>query len=415
MATTLPWGEQVTVLCELGFIVREFTLDSSALDGDDVLDGTLEGIDISEYVQGLTINRGRSDQFESFRAGTCSVVLNNNDRRFDPINEDSPYWDLTLGRSGVTPRRKLTIKLGDTTIFTGRLVDIDVDYDFNLSRVTFTASDEFLLLASTNISADVTPTSQLSGARVEAILDRAEVNYPSDTRSIDTGTATLGTQQIDANTNVLAYLQTVAATERGLFFVKGDGTLRFSDRLTSVFASPSATFSDAGSNIPYRTLATIYGQEFLFNRVQVTRDGGNVQSVDDSSSQSEFGITTLAIDNLLFADDTQSADLAATLLDQYKQPAYRFDDLTIAANSLSSGNRALVNGLECGDIVTVTRTFATGSPATVSKEYSIEGIQHQISPTQHQIVFRLAVADIVYPFTLDDATYGILDADNALT
>lgn len=415
MATTLPWGETITVLCELGFIVREFTLDSSALDGDDVLDGTLEGDDISAYVQSISINRGRSDQFEAFRAGTCSVVLNNNDRRFDPINEDSPYWDTTLGRSGVTPRRKITVKFGATTVFTGRLTDIDVDYDFNLSRVTLTASDEFLLLATTNISTDVTPTSQLSGARVEAILDRVEIGYPSDSRSIDAGTATLGAQQIDANTNALAYLQTVAATERGLFFVKADGTLRFSDRVTAVFATPVATFSDNGSNVPYRTLSTIYGQEFLYNRVQVTRAGGTIQNADDTPSQTEFGITTLAIDELLFADDTQSATLAAELLALYAQPEYRFDDLNVSVNALTSGNQTLVNGIELGDVITVTRTFATGTPATVSKQYSIEGIQHSVSVQQHQIVFRLATAQIVYPFTLDDATYGILDADNALT
>lgn len=415
MATTLAWGEPIAVICELGFIVREFTLDTSTLDGDDVLDGTLDGLDISEYAQTVSINRGRSDEFASFRAGTASITLVNNDRRFDPINEASPYWDATTGKSGVTPRRKLTIKSGDRYLFVGRLADIDVDYDFNLSTVTFTAADEFALLATTAISADVTPVSQLSGARVEAILDRAEVNYPADSRDIDAGTVTLGTQTITANTNALAYLQTVAATEQGLFFAKADGTLRFTDRLTATFATSAATFTDAGAGgLPYRTLSTRYGQEFLYNRVQVTRDGGTTQAADNAASQSEYGVSTLALDNLLFDDDTQAAALADVLVDLYALPEYRFTDLTVAVNALDAADRDTLLALEVGDVVTVERTFTTGTPASISAEYAVDGIAHSISPNRHDVVIRLANAEIVYAFVLDDATYGTLDTDNAL-
>lgn len=414
MATTLPWGESIAVFCELGFIVREFTLNTSTLDGDDVLDGTLEGIDISAYAQNVSINRGRSDEFSAFRAGSAGVALVNNDRRFDPINEASPYWDVAQGKSGVTPRRKLTIKSGDNVLFTGRLTDIDVDYDHNLSTVTFQAADEFALLASTAISADVTPTSQLSGARVEAILDRAEVNYPAATRAIDAGTATLGAQVINANTNTLAYLQTVAATEQGLFYAAADGTLTFTDRLTTQFATPVATFTDAGGGIPYRTITTKYGQEFQYNRVQVTREGGAPQSADVAASQTEYGVSTLALDNLLFADDAQSADLADTLVNLYAYPEYRFTDLTIALHALDAANRDIVNAIEIGDVVTVERTFAAGSPASVVKDYAIDGIQHRVGVNTHDVVLRLATAQLVFQFVLDDATYGTLDTDNAL-
>jgi hypothetical protein len=414
MPTTLPWGESITVLCELGFIVRKFTLDASTLDGDDVLDGTLDGVDISAYVQNLNINRGRSDEFSAFRAGSAGVALVNNDRRFDPINEASPYWDVAQGKSGVTPRRKLVIASGDNVLFTGRLADVDVDYDHHLSTVTFQAADEFALLASTAISADVTPASELSGARVEAILDRPEVNYPADTRAIDAGTATLGDQVINANTNTLAYLQTVAATEQGLFYAAADGTLTFTDRLTTQFATPVATFTDAGGGIPYRTISTKYGQEFQYNRVQVTREGGVTQSADVAASQAEYGVSTLALDNLLFDDDTQSADLADTLVNLYAYPEYRFTDLTIALHALAAADRAIVNGIELGDIVTVERTFAVGSPASVSEEYAIGGIQHRIGVNIHDVVLRLATAQLVFQFVLDDASFGTLDTDNAL-
>lgn len=415
MATTLVFGEQITVLAALGFVVREFTLNTSTLNGDDVLDGTLEGIDISPYIQSLTINRGRSDQFSSFRAGTCTIVLNNNDRRFDPINEDSPYWDITTNKSGVTPRRRVEILSGSTALFTGRITDIDIAYDFDLSTCTITASDDFVLLANAFTGTASTPTAELSGARISRILDLPEIDFPAATRSIDTGVAVLGNYQIDENTNAAGYLARVAEAEQGLFFVKADGTLRFTDRVSSSFASPVATFSDDGTDISYQGLATIYGQEFLYNRVQATTETGTVQAADDTASQTEFGISTLSLDNLLLENDAAALTLAEELLDLYKQPEYRFDDLRLLVSAMSSPNRTLVLGLEMGSVITVKRTFSTGSPAVVEQDYAVERITHQILPDRHTVTLGLYVADLVFPFVLNDTTFGVLDADNALT
>ena len=416
MATTLVFGEQVAVYAALGFIVREFTLNTSTLNGDDVLDGTLEGVDIAPYVQSLTINRGRSDSFSSFRAGTCTIVLNNNDRRFDPINESSPYWDAATGKSGVTPRRRIEIVSGGSIpLFTGRITDIDIEYNFDLSTVTIVASDDFVLLANTFIGDAFTPTAELSGARVERILDLPEVDFSATTRDIDTGTATVGAYEVAQNTNAAGYLTRVAEAEQGLFFVKADGTLRFTDRVTSVFATSAAAFVDSGVGIPYQGLATIYGQEFLYNRVQTATETGAVQSADDAASQTEFGVSTLSLTNLLLDSDASAQTLADKLLDIYKQPAYRFDDLRLVVSALNSGDRATVLGLEIGDVISISRTFATGTPASVTQDYGIERITHQITPSQHIVTLGLYVADLVFPFVLNDSEYGVLDARNALT
>lgn len=415
MATTLVFGEQISVFAALGFIVREFTLDSSQLDGEDVLDGTLEGVDISPYVRSMSINRGRSDAFSSFRAGTCTVVLNNNDRRFDPINESSPYWDVTTNKSGVTPRRRFEVVSGGIPLFTGRITDIDVEYSFDLSTVTITASDDFVLIANAYTSSAFTPSAELSGTRVTNILDRPEINYPLATRDIDAGVSTLGAYQVNANTNAAAYLQRVAEAEQGLFFCAANGDLTFTDRVTSTFASPVATFADDGSGIVYQGMDTIYDQKFLFNRVQATTEVGTVQAADDATSQTEYGIATLSIDNLLLGSDAAALTLAQNLLDIYKEPAYRFDNIQLVVSALSAPNRDTVLGLEMGDVITVTRTFATGTPASVTADYGIERIVHQITPDRHVVTLGLYVADIVFPFILNDATFGVLDTDNAVT
>jgi len=414
MASTLVFGEKITVLAALGFIVREFTLDSSTLDGTDVLDGTLDGVDISPYVQSLSINRGRSDAFSSFRSGTCSIVLNNNDRRFDPINQSSPYWDATTNKSGVAPRRRFEVLSGTTSLFTGRITDIDVEYSFDLSTVTIIAADDFVLIANAFTGDAFTPSVELSGTRVTNILDRPEINFPS-TRNIDAGVASLGAYQVTANTNAGGYLQRVAQAEQGLFFCAANGDLTFTDRVSSVFATSVATFADDGTGIKYQGIDTIYDQKFLFNRVQATVEGGLVQAVDDATSQTEFGIATLSLDNLLLGSDADALTLATQLVDTYKDPQYRFDNIRLMVSALSDPNRDSVLALEMGDVITVTRTFATGTPASVSDDYGVERIVHQITPDRHIVTLGLYVADLVFSLILDDVTFGVLDADNALT
>lgn len=427
MATTLPWGEQITVLMELGFPVNKFTLNDSVLgvlDGEGRLDGTLLGDDVSEYCLAVSTSRGRSDQLQNFNAGTASITLLNNDRRFDPINEDSPYWDPVTGQSGVTPRRKVTILSDGVPIFTGRITDIDISYSPTQptateddSTVTITASDDFVLLANTYTEGAITPTQELSGSRVSTILDLPEVNYPA-TRDIDAGTATLGggaTFDISANTNILTYLQNVATAEQGYFFIAADGDLTFTDRVAASFATVSAAFADSGIDIPYTGLSVLYGQEFLYNKVVAQVEGGTDQVANDATSQAEYGVSTLNLSGLLLVDDTAAALLASDLLERYKVPEYRFDRLQTIYNRLDSSQRLSVTNLEIADVISITRSYPTGTPSTVTKSYSIEAIRHVISPNDHRVEIQLAVADLVFPFILDDATYGVMDSTNALT
>lgn len=424
--TTMAWGENIQIFMELGFPVNPFTLDDAVLGvlDEDYLDGTLIGDDVSPYAQELSISRGRSDQLQNFNAGTCTVRLLNRDRRFDPINTSSPYWNSTLGVSGIAPRRKVTVVSNGVALFTGRITDIDVSYEPNRpnattenSYVTITAADDFVLLANTFTENAITPSQQLSGARVSAILDLPEVNYPA-TRNIDAGSATLGggaTFDIAANTNVLTYLQEVGTSEQGYFFIAANGDLTFTDRIAASFTPVSAYFSDAGTNIPYTSLSVMYGQEFLYNKVVCTVEGGTDQTVNDVASQTEYGISTLSLSGLLLVDDAAALTLATDLLDRYKLPEYRFDKLQTIYNPLSSTKQADLTGLDIADVVSITRTYPTGTPVSVTKEYSIENIRHVISASSHTVEFGLAVADLVYPFTLDDATFGVMDSTNALT
>lgn len=424
----LASGEDVTVLMELGFRVRQFVLDDPVyglLDGDGRLDGTLDGIDVSDYVMNATMTRGRMDQLSGVSAGTASIELWNGDRRFDPINEASPFWDATKNRSGVVPRRKVTISCDGTPIFTGRITDVDVTYEpsrvgttVENSIVTISAADDFVLLANAVIVNPITPTEELSGARVSAILDLAEVDYPVASRNIEAGTAVLGggaTYEIAANTNALTYLQAISTAEQGYLYVAADGTLTFTNRATVGFPDVIATFSDAGTGLSYRELSVIYGQEFLYNRVACTVIGGTEQVADDAASQTEFGIATLALSDLLLASDAGALALAEDLLRLYSEPQYRFDTMLVTYADKTSGQRATLNGIDISDMIEVTRTYRNGTPASVTKPYTIERIQHKITPNEHTVQYNLSQTIILSPLILDDPVFGLLDSFNALT
>lgn len=422
MPTTLAWGETLTVLMELGFPVKKFTLNDSTLgqlDGDCYLDGTLLGDDVSSLVKSINIVRGRSDQLAQFTAGTCSIVLNNNDRRFDPINTSSPYWNTTTNQSGVTPRRKVTVKLGTSTIFVGRITDIDMSYatgkTSDLSDVVINSADDFVLLANTAIQSDLTPTEQLSGARMTYLLSRPEINYTGAT-AISTGTATLGTYVIPSGTNALSYAQDITAAEQGYFFISRDGTLTFTDRVGAIFASSVASFSDnTGTGIKYQTLSVLYGQEFLYNKIVTTIVGGTPQIANNVASQTEFGISTLTLEDLLLSTNAAAATLANNLLSLYALPAYRYDDMIVLVSSQSAGNRTTLNNLEIGNMITIERNYVTGTPTKVTRYQTIERMTRVITPNSHRLEIAMADAYVVYPLKLDDSVYGILDSDNALT
>jgi hypothetical protein len=184
--------------------------------------------------------------------------------------------------------------------------------------------------------------------------------------------------------------------------------------LSAAFATIAATFSDTGTDIPYQTLSVLYGQEQLYNRVQATVVGGTVQTASDATSQTEFGVSTYAIDNLLLSSDAEALTLATSLLDTYSQPVYRFDDMTVSVSSLSAPDRATVVGLEIGNVIAITRTYSTGTPASTTQNYAIERIQHNLTAASHTVTFGLRAATLLYQFLLDDATFGVLDSTNAL-
>ena len=422
MAVTMPWAEKIVVGMSLGFPVNVFTLNDPVLGVLDsaILDGALVAQPVTEFAQQVSIARGRSANQNETQAGVATIVLNNNDRRFDPINEASPYWDTATNTSGVQPRRFVEITSNGEHLFQGAITAINISYDTQFSTCTIEASDDFTRLAGMTIATAFTPPVQISGNRVTTILDLPEVNYPISQRAIDTGGKDLQALQIDAGTNVLSYLQQCALADQALLFMSRDGDIVYTDPVGTVWNYEiAATFTDSNEAtgvIPYTGISTITDQTFLYNRIVVSKDGGIEYVENDVASQTNYGIQTYSLTGLLLENNSDADALALELLAKYKDPAYRFDDMQFTFNALSVGNQTTMASLEIGDNIKIIRTFSTGSPLTVELYYQVERLSHDITTGQHTCTIGLgSLKTLIYQFILNDADYGTLSTSNALS
>ena len=415
MAKSAKWGSTYKVLLDVGFLTDAFTLDSSLLDGTDVLDGSTDFVDITEYVTNININRGRTTQLDNFPSSNCTIVADDRAaaRYFDPLNTASEWY--SGGTVGIAPRRAFQVyggTAGTTAMFTGFVYDLNIDYaEPNLSTATIVATDALGQLGQTVLTA-FNPSSQLTSARVSAILDRPEVAFSTALRNIETGIATCGTVAYEDATNVLTALQDVAIAEGGRLFVNRSGSVEFDARIAVSFGTAVASFGGT-AGVPIQSLSNVYGAETVVNRVAVQIDGGTASSVaSGTASQSQYGIKALSLTGVPLATDAAGSALAASLLSRFQEPVVRFSEMDVLLNALTTAQQATMAGLEIGDILSVSKTFATGTPATVTQNVVVESIRHSINPQRHTVTIGMGQVQLVLPFVLDtsplDSTlYGL--------
>ena len=402
MPKTLKWGQEYSVLLDVGAVADAFILDTSTLDGTDTLDGTTDFVDATEYILAVAIQRGRGSQTEQFQPGTCRILADDraSGRLFDPANTASTWYE---GDFDLAPRRAIKVLAGTAELFVGAITDLDITYEMpNLSFASIVAADGLYELSRTALTA-FTPSSQLTSARVSAILDRPEVNFSTALRDIATGVATCGTVAYADNTNTLSALQAVAIAEDGRLFANRKNQIVFDERISFTFSTAIASFGGtAVTDIPILAIGVAYGQETLFNRVQVDVDGGTAaQVVSDATSQTKYGVQTLSFSQVPLVSEAAGATLAQNLLDKYKEPKIRFNEISTSLNACGSALWPTVLTLDVGDVIAVTKTYTAGLPLSRTDSVFIESVAHDITTSDHRIRFGLGQAQLLTAFILD--------------
>ena len=424
--TAIVGAGNYTLEIDTGFIQDAFILDD-AVQGvlnntTYVLDGTTNFADVTTGINSISVKRGRRDQGDQFSAGTMVLNMLDTSGIFNPFDQQSPYYNPATAQPGLAPMRKVRLARYSTTnvkeyLFNGYIVNFDYNFALGgLDTVTVYCADDFYLLAQTFLD-EFNVSEELSSARLTAVLNLPEVDFPIAQRNISTGTQTLGGASaftVEAGTSTLEYCTRINSAEQGRLFMSRDGDLTFQPRIGNTLSASVADFHDDGTNLPFDSLGVSFEADQVVNRAAVAIAGGDQQIADDAASQAKYFIQTTSITDSLLHNDTAALALANYLLSP--EPEARYTAVGTNLNKLTTAQRDTIAVVDIGDTISIEKSFASGNTTTqLAQELSVEGIEHTITVSNgHSIMYFTAPTTIVYELILDDAIYGIINSTNVL-
>jgi hypothetical protein len=383
-------------------------LDTGILGTNVLADSAAVIVDVSNQVNRIETNRGRTALSDEFQTGSLTLRITDQNGDFNPQNVSGPYYNL------LTPMKKvqITATYGSVTypIFAGYITSYVTTYPDDGEGVAITtiqAVDAFRLAQLAQISTVAgTSAGQLSGARVDDILD--QISWPASQRDIDPGLTTL---QADPSTNrtALQALFTVANSEYGAIYVDADNNFVFQDRgvtAGSIGGTP-IVFADDGSGISYFDATWILNDVLVFNKATITRAGGSPQVALNQASIDKYFLHSYFLDNLLMQSDAVALDYAQAYIASRQETSIRVDAivLDLYTPSYNSGIVAALD-LDFFDPITVKTTQPGGS--LLEKTLQIFGVRMNITPNSWKTTFT-TLEPVIDAFILNNSIYGTLD------
>ena len=369
-------------------------------------------VDVSNQIDALTTRRGRNAEADQFQTGTCSLRIVDQNGDFNSQNLAGPYAGL------LDPMRKLQITAthnGVTyPIFSGFITSYQTitpqESNDNVSYCVISAVDAFRLAQNAQISTvDGTSAGQLSGARINNILD--QIQWPSTMRDVDAGQTTV---QADPGTprTALAACQTVSMSEYGAFYVDATGSFVFQDRAltsSSIGATPTVFTDDGSGGLLYFDAQWVLNDVLVYNAANVTRSGGTTQVATDSASIAKYFLHSYTQNDLLMQTDAVALDYARAYVASRAQTSVRCDSivLDLYTPNYDAGIVAALD-LDFFDPITVTTT-QPGS-TNLTKTLQIFGVAMTINPNKWRVQFT-TLEPIIDSFLLNSTQWGVLDSN----
>lgn len=416
-----------TVTVEAGLTIAAtstaWTLNDAVkgkLDSGNTLAGEV-WTDVSSYVQKVSIRRGASraeDPVLRYEAGTCTIELDNSDRRFDPTNLAGPY--VSAGITQIRPMVPVRVSAqwaGQfSNLFRGYVDSWSVAWSGPAySTCTLTATDATKVLTNFDRIAlgAAVGAGEDSGTRAHRILD--SVAWPTYDRVVSVGDSTLQATTMDRS--AWEELLNVQDSEIGELYVNEAGMVVFRNRRASMTESRSATsqatFGDGAGEMPFLDTSIAYDDSTIRNVVRIARVGGTQQTATDAGSVQTYLTHTHDRTDLMLATDADVADYAAFVLYQAKDPELRFENLSVQPHDDEPALFPQVLGRQFGDRISITRRPPGGG--SVTRDAFIRGVQHDIQATGEWVTTWTLQSATKWAFlTLNNTTLGTLD-NNALT
>lgn len=278
---------------------------------------------------------------------------------------------------------------------------------------------------------------QQSGSYVQSVL--AAINWPTALENIDTGDQTCQANATNlAGTTALTLLQTIVQTEGGALYMDGRGRVRFISRTNLYVNGPTfnniqAWFGDQinygfttgavwgtstwggqdtwghaktaqwgdtnawdneawGTNdLPYEPSPDLALDDLdLINQVTVGRVNGVAQTVNDTGSQTGFGLHSTSETGLLHLTDYGSLEHATWLLNKLKTPVTRLRQIHINLLDDATNLPPAVLGLDLLYRVSVERAEVGFTQIAL-----VEHISHHITVDSWEVTLSLSPTDVL--------------------
>lgn len=386
-----------------GFVLGDTTY--GVLGGPGVLDGApAVPITVTSTATRALIRRGKQRVLDKYEVGQATVEIIDTTGAWDPTNVSSPFYPNVLPMRQIV----LTATYSGTVypVFAGYIDGYTYDYQpgVNAARVSIKASDGFKVLNNSTVSTVVNAAGDLTGTRVNNLLDA--VSWPPSMRSVSAGRTTL---QVDPGTVRTAAdaISTVSDSEFGAFFFDGGGNAVFRDRDSLVLAaanSPTA-FADDGTGIAYMGVTFAHDDVLIANDVTVSRVGGTPQEVQDAASQAAYYKQSLERTNLLMDSDDDALNQATSILTMRKDPKVRIESFVLDLSENVSARVLAGLTLTFGDVVSLKKSQPGGSSLVAT--LSVQGVEHEVTPASWRTTFRTGEQQLT-GFILGSAQSGVL-------
>ena len=299
--------------------------------------------------QRVSIRRGRSGNLAQMDAGRCTLTLFDDEGKYNPLNASSSL------NGKLVPMRPVRVRATDPTtslthtLFLGFILEIEYQADPVQPRAVIQCIDlfEWLDKAYPTISS----TTDDCGALIQLILTAIGWTQTALTSIDGTGKSVPSFSSTGTETG-LALIKRLLDVDRGLFFVKADGTARYvSHHTLRAVSSAVATFTQAQMEAMFPSVQA----QLIVNSQSVTKTDNSAQTARDQDSQESYGQRQgSAITSALLNSDAQAASLAEWLVESQKDP--RTPARPVKLKNKADDGTTLTQMLtrELTDIVTLT-------------------------------------------------------------
>lgn len=381
--------------------------------------------DVTSMVHNFTTNRGRDNFWDSHSPGSAAFSFNND------------FFNTVV----VIPNTPIRVSVNDSTttrkyLFAGFLrpqAGYVVDVAYNVSGTTLQALDFIALLAEQNFTAKLASAGSRVGAFLALIVAAYTPLVPAwQTSAFDDGQTIM--QDLEAGGTILDVIQNLVFSEGGAFYILGDGTVNFDDRMaivnTSRIATSQIAFDDVGAgDSSYGVTYTLY-QPPVYTTATVTRandesltiiEDGNPKQVQQPFTYSDvtnvllYGTSAFPpVTNMLASSNAETQALARRIVKTTSGVVSAPQTIRLFPRRDNDQLDASVQR-ELRDRATFTNALTTPS----SEDVWVERIQHTIDLASRDwtcdLSFTSRSQGVTFGYdpeswlVLDDPTEGALD------